>query len=53
MSTYICAMCGKEDELTTPEVEKVAELHEYFGQVDTNDCDTVCDDCWEKVKPNG
>ena len=49
---YRCAMCGEIFDRTTPKEEALAELHEQFGEdVSVEDCDIVCDDCWEKVKP--
>ena len=51
MSTYTCAMCGHVDECR-PEEETEAELKAEFGDVSKEDCEQVCDDCWEKVKPS-
>jgi len=50
MKTYTCAMCGHID-TCRPEEEALAELKEEFGDVNPDDCDIVCDDCWEKVRP--
>ena len=49
---YICAICKGVFEKTTPEDEALAELKEYFGDVSVEDCDIVCDDCWEKIRPD-
>lgn len=49
---YKCAVCGGVFERTTPEDEARAELKEFFGDVSVDDCDIVCDDCWEKVRPD-
>ena len=53
METYICAMCKGIFEKETPEEEAVDELHELFGpDVEVEDCDLVCDDCFEKIRPD-
>lgn len=49
---YTCAMCKGVFEGTTPEDEAKAELKEYFGDVSVDDCDIVCDDCWQKIRPD-
>lgn len=48
---YVCAMCGYTFEECRPEEEAEVELKAEFGNVDKEDCDVVCDDCWEKVRP--
>lgn len=51
--TYVCAMCGGIFERTTPEEKTIAELHEMFGgDVSPEECDIVCDDCWQKIRPD-
>jgi len=50
MKTFKCAMCGYVGECG-PEEDALEELKEEFGDVDPDDCDQVCDDCWEKVRP--
>ena len=49
----ICALCGCEMEANTPEMEDRAraELMHYFGDVPPEECDRVCDDCWERIHP--
>jgi hypothetical protein len=46
-----CALCGLEFESGWSEAEALAELYENFGNVSPEDCEVVCDDCWEKMKP--
>lgn len=43
--TYICSMCKGEFEWTEEEV--VAEKNENV----TEECDFICDVCWNKIKP--
>lgn len=50
--TYTCAMCGGVFEKSTPEDEALAELKEFFGDVSTEDCDVVCDVCWQEIRPD-
>lgn len=49
--TFTCSMCGYVGECR-PEEEAEAELKTEFGDIDKADCDVVCDDCWEKVRPS-
>jgi len=49
---YTCAICKGIFEKSTPEDEALAELKEFFGDVSPDDCDIVCDDCWEKIRPD-
>ena len=49
--TFICAMCKGEFDIDWTEEEAEAELKEEFGDINKEDCEQVCDDCWEKVKP--
>ncbi len=49
---YKCAMCGGVFEKTVTEDEARTELKEFFGDVPVEDCDIVCDDCWEKIRPD-
>ena len=50
MATFVCAMCGGKFE-EGDEAEALAELKEIWGDISPDECDQVCDDCWEKVKP--
>ena len=47
---FTCSMCGYVGECR-PEEEAEAELKEEFGDIDKSCCEVVCDDCWEKVRP--
>lgn len=49
---YACGMCHDVFEKTTPEYEAKAKLKKYFGDVSVEDCDIVCEDCWQKIKPD-
>lgn len=49
---YTCAMCKGVFKRITPEDEVLAELKEFFGAVSVDDCELVCDDCWEKIRPD-
>ena len=49
--TYICAMCGKEKELTTPIDDMIKECEENFNYTPTKEEvkeGIVCDDCYNK-----
>ena len=48
VETYNCAMCGKEEELTTPKANMEKEVQENFGDFYAEDCDIVCDNCYKK-----
>ena len=49
--TFICALCGGEFEKGQDEESALAELKELWGDVSPDDCELVCDDCWNKIKP--
>jgi DNA-directed RNA polymerase subunit RPC12/RpoP len=50
---YKCAMCGGVFEKTVAEDDALAKLYEQFGEdVAVEDCDIVCDDCWQKARPD-
>lgn len=48
--TYKCAICGYERE-TRSEKEALEELKQEFGDIDPKDCEQVCDDCWQLIRP--
>jgi len=49
----MCAHCGGPLGERTPEEDMLAELHETFGKDMTpEDCAIVCDECWEKMRPD-
>jgi len=52
METFVCYLCGGTFPKGTPGEEALAELKQYFGDVSPENCELVCDECWEKVKPN-
>lgn len=49
MDTYKCAACGGVFEKTISEEEAQAELKENFGDIPINECDIVCDVCYQKI----
>lgn len=50
---YICAVCGRLFDKLTSDEDALAELHEQFGKdIAIEDCDIVCDACWQKVRPD-
>ena len=51
MNKFKCGMCGGVFNKGWTEEEALEELKEYFGDVLVEDCDMVCDDCWELIKP--
>jgi hypothetical protein len=44
--TYVCAICGGEYIKGVSEEEAIKEKEEYFGNTPVEECDLVCDDCW-------
>lgn len=48
---FTCAMCGGTFDCGWSEEEALAELQAVWGDVPPDHCDQVCDECWEKVKP--
>jgi len=49
---YTCAICKGVFDKVTPEDEALAELKEFFGDIPVDECEIVCDDCWEKIRPD-
>lgn len=51
---YRCALCGKVYEKGwTDEEEAMQETNTYWPDTTREECDVVCDDCWQKIKPGG
>lgn len=48
---YTCAMCEGEFESQWTEAEAVAEKERDFGSVPLEECDQVCDDCYQEINP--
>lgn len=48
---FKCVMCGGEFESGWTEEESHAELVSTFGDIPSDDCVLVCDDCYQKVNP--
>lgn len=46
---YRCSHCHKVFEKGWTEEEAAEELSETFGDIETPDCDIVCDDCYNKI----
>lgn len=46
---YTCAICGKVHEIARPSDEAWAEYERNFPGVGREDCDLVCDDCYQKM----
>jgi hypothetical protein len=49
----ICAVCGREAPANTPEEEAkaIADVARLFPGEDYRAMDRVCDECYEKVRP--
>jgi len=46
-------MCGEEFEEGWTDEEAQAEMKENFGEnITKEDCEVICDDCYEKIKPS-
>lgn len=46
---YTCAVCGKVDTISRPSEEAWKEFEENFPGGNREDCDLVCDDCYQKM----
>lgn len=46
---YKCAICGGVFEKGWDDEEALAELNDNFPNVEIEDCDVVCDDCYKKM----
>jgi len=45
---YQCAICKEVFEKEWSDEEALAELKENFGDISTEDCELVCDDCYNE-----
>jgi hypothetical protein len=52
MKTFICDECGGEFEEGWSEEEKLAELNQNFPNFEPEDCESVCDVCYNKIRHN-
>lgn len=50
-NTFTCAMCNQTFEKGWTEEEALAEAKEYWGDTTGISMTQVCDDCWEKIRP--
>lgn len=48
-NTYKCAVCGGIFEKGRSDEDALAEKDEIWGNVLVNECDLVCDDCFNKL----
>lgn len=48
---YDCSMCGVTFESGWSHEEAIAEKERDFGDVSLEECDVVCDDCYQQVIP--
>lgn len=49
---FRCAMCGGIFEKGRPDEEAVAEREKLFGFLREEECDLVCEDCFQKMHPD-
>lgn len=50
---YECAMCHGVFKEDRPKEEALAELEQEFPGFTPEDCDLVCDDCWNRMGGSG
>ncbi len=51
MSKYTCAICGGIFEKARTDEEALEESRQIFGDIPKEEMEIVCDDCYEKIKP--
>lgn len=49
--TYICAICEEQFETVWSEEDAQAEKIAFWGDIPDDECDVVCDDCFQKINP--
>lgn len=52
LNEYQCAMCRGVFEYAWTEEEAVAEKERDFRAVPLEDCAVICDDCYQRVRPD-
>jgi DNA-directed RNA polymerase subunit RPC12/RpoP len=48
---YICAGCGSPHEKGRSDEEAMAEARAMFSPAEREGMVIVCDDCWQRIKP--
>lgn len=48
---YQCAMCGGTFESDRPDEEAIAEKDLLFGAIPMEQCDIICEDCFQSINP--
>lgn len=48
---YRCALCRQVYQQTRSDEEALAETQQYWPGITKDQSVIVCDDCWEKIKP--
>lgn len=49
--TWQCAMCKQTFDRGWSHEEAVAEKNKLFGDISLEECEQVCDDCFQLIKP--
>lgn len=49
---FTCAMCGGEFVKGRSDEEALAEMTESFGDLPDEPLSIVCDDCYQKIRPD-
>lgn len=49
---YYCALCGNIYTKEWSDEEAMEETHTYWPGVDMEQCGIMCDDCWQKIRPD-
>jgi len=52
LSGHLCSLCGCVFASLWPDEEAMAESRANFGDQPKEQLAVVCDDCWERVRPN-
>jgi hypothetical protein len=50
-NTYTCAICHQNFTKGQDDETAIAETKEYFTSVNLDDCAIVCEDCFERIRP--
>ncbi len=49
---YTCAMCRQTYTKEITDEEAMQETQQYFPETKQEECGVVCDDCWQRIRPD-
>ncbi len=51
-NSYTCALCKQTYTKAITDEEAMQETQQYWPETKQEECGVVCDDCWQKIRPD-